>query len=143
MKTLQTDKLFALGILVKEILLENDLVLESRRESETYQTFLCEARMEVARRRGRRSIFEISDIFADPAWDILLELFIADATNSKLSVTAVGLESGVAMATVIRWISILENHGLVRRTADLSDKRRIWVSMSNKGRNIMRRYFNN
>jgi DNA-binding MarR family transcriptional regulator len=142
-KPFQLDKLFILENLVREILIDNQLVALHDMAPGLYQTFLSAARTEVAQRRNRRLLFGKCNLFADPAWDILLELFVADATESRLSVTAIGLETGVATTTVIRWLTVLENHNLIRRVGDPSDKRRDWVHLTNKGKSIMQKYFKN
>src|SRR4051812_29645109 len=54
--------------------------------------------------RARRSLFFKASLFADPAWDILLELFAADCDGRKLSISSVGLEAKIAMTTALRWI---------------------------------------
>ena len=140
-KSLQLDRLFALESLVREMIIESEVKGGSKIEAIPFQTFRSAAMMELSRRRYRRRLFNEFDIFSDPAWDILLELFVVNGADSRLCVTAIGLESGVATTTIIRWISIIEKYGLVRRSPDYSDKRRIWVHITNKGSAIMREYF--
>lgn len=69
-------------------------------------------------------------LFADPAWDILLEIFISDALQQRISVTAATLGAKVPSTTGLRWLQLLEKGGLVVRRADPLDSRRVHVSLS-------------
>ena len=135
------DQFIQLKTLVDEILSDdkhrstNDIKYDSQKILHDI------ARAEAGRRRIRQEMFKGYDLFFDPAWDILLELYLADASEAKLSVTAIGLESGVAPTTVIRWISVLESNGLVKRVEDALDKRRCWVYLTNKSKAALETYF--
>jgi hypothetical protein len=71
------------------------------------------ARKAHADRRRREHIAGVGGMFGEPAWDILLELFIA-AREGRL-VTRDGAHAGAGVPETIaqRWISILESRGLV------------------------------
>ena len=135
------DKLVALENILQEILILDGEYVPRIQCGHLGDNHLSAARSEIASRRGRRKTFAGMEVFSDPAWDILLELFVADVIDVRLSVTAVGLDVGVAPTTVIRWISVLEGYGLVKRVCDLADKRRSWICMTNKSRSIMGKYF--
>jgi DNA-binding MarR family transcriptional regulator len=90
-------------------------------------------------RRQRDSLFG-TELFGEPAWDILLELFVAEQTYRKLSVSSVCLASAVPPSTAIRWIERLESAGWVRRDNDPLDRRRIWVLLTPKGSDAMLAY---
>jgi DNA-binding MarR family transcriptional regulator len=141
MRSDRISKVLALEALVREIVADNDTTGACRSNSAHHETFLTAVRAEISRRRCRRALFSEYDIFADPAWDIMLEMYVANATDTKLSITAVGLEAGVAPTTVLRWISVLENYGFVKRTADVSDKRRHWVYLTKKATNMLQEHF--
>ncbi len=76
----------------------------------------------LAERRRRTSEFD-SSLFGEPAWEMLLELFVAEA--SGIAADAAGLETkaGVAMTTGSRWLDVLAAQGLVER-------RRLGVDLS-------------
>ena len=80
--------------------------------------------------------------FADPAWDLLLELFLAHLEQRRLSVSALFKAGGIPATTNLRWLAKLEQDALVERENDTLDARRTWVSLSPKGREAMKRYFN-
>jgi len=99
------------------------------------------AKAEWARRRRRQTVFAAAEFFSDPAWDILLELFIADHEGEKMAVSSIGIDAGIPQATAIRWLSLLERHNLVQRKPDINDKRRQWVSITANCRKMMHSYF--
>jgi DNA-binding MarR family transcriptional regulator len=82
------------------------------------------------------------ELFADPAWDMLLELYSAALTQRKLTVSRLGERSGVPMTTALRWISTLEREGLIDRVHDRLDGRRVFLILSEKGERAMSAYFN-
>ncbi|MDP3549137.1 MAG: hypothetical protein Q8R81_01930 [Novosphingobium sp.] len=80
--------------------------------------------------RRRRNEFFSGLLFADPAWDILLELYIMRVANKPVRVKNACLASGVPATTALRWIGLLEEQGLLTRSADTSDQRVRWVSLT-------------
>lgn len=91
-------------------------------------------------RRNRDQFFE-GELFADPAWDILLELYAARLGQQKISVGSLCLGAAVPGTTALRWISMLESKGLIERRADPMDGRRFYLSLSSSGLNAMASYF--
>jgi DNA-binding MarR family transcriptional regulator len=80
-------------------------------------------------------------MFSDPAWDILLELYIAEWEQRRLSITALSDRSGVAGTTVLRWLELFEREGLISKRCDPLDRRRVYVSLSALGIRAMQAYF--
>ena len=106
---------------------DDDLLL-SRVASELY---------EIRRRRDR---FLSPALFAEPAWDLLLDLFISRVSGRRVSVTSACLAAAVPETTGLRWIGILIDQGLVERSDDSRDKRRNWLRLSDAGFQVMRSY---
>lgn len=79
-------------------------------------------------------------MFADPAWDILLQAYVALLEKEPLLVSTICRESVVPATTALRWISVLEQEGLLVRRHDPEGERRWWLEMSESGRNVMERY---
>jgi DNA-binding MarR family transcriptional regulator len=69
------------------------------------------------------------DLLGEPAWDILLDLAISLIDGKRVQITAVGLTSGLAPTTALRWICRLEERGLIRRIPDADDGRRTWLEI--------------
>lgn len=97
------------------------------------------AREEYRRRRARANHFD-ANLFAEPAWDILLDLFVAHVDQVRISVTSACLASSCPPTTALRWVSVLEAQGLVRRTGDTTDQRRTWVALTELGVRKMTAY---
>ena len=81
------------------------------------------------------------DLFGEPSWDILLDLFIAKTSELRISITSACIASHVPLTTALRWLSVLEEAGLIIRTGDTKDKRRSWVELTESGYNSMASYF--
>ncbi|TCM21996.1 DNA-binding MarR family transcriptional regulator [Novosphingobium sp. PhB165] len=92
-------------------------------------------------RRRRTKIFGSEELFGEPAWDILLDLFIAAKERRRVSVTSACIGSAVPSTTALRWITILEKQGLLVREADPGDARRVYVKLSARGYAAMLEYF--
>jgi DNA-binding MarR family transcriptional regulator len=80
-------------------------------------------------------------LFADPAWDMLLELYAAALTQRKLAVSRLAERSCVPMTTALRWITALEKEGLIERSDDRLDGRRVFLTLTDKGERAMSAYF--
>lgn len=92
-------------------------------------------------RRQARAKFLPGVCFADPAWDILLDLTAARAEHERVSVTSLCIASGVPATTALRWIGQLEKSGLVERVADDIDRRRAFVVLTDRAADAMAAYF--
>jgi DNA-binding MarR family transcriptional regulator len=90
--------------------------------------------------RAERSRFFSARLFADPAWDMLLELYAAELAQRRTSVTGLGSSSGVPPTTALRWMNVLEQDGLVIREDDPLDGRRVFIALSEKGSRAIRAY---
>ncbi|WP_380785427.1 transcriptional regulator [Sphingomonas sp. R86521] len=97
--------------------------------------------VEVARRlyrlRKRRDAELGNSLFSEPAWDILLDLFISDYDDRQLSVSAVCIGARAPSATALRYLSLLQDAGLVERIRDATDGRRSHVTLTMTGRRRM------
>jgi DNA-binding MarR family transcriptional regulator len=95
----------------------------------------------IIRQRQMRARFFDNELFADPAWDILLDLTAARAEHNRVSVTSLCIASGVPPTTALRWISQMVDAGLLERVEDDEDKRRAFIALSDKAAEGMARYF--
>jgi DNA-binding MarR family transcriptional regulator len=67
-------------------------------------------------------------VFRDPAWDMLLDLLVAEEEGRQVTVTGLCHASGVPVTTALRHVDRLDELGLIYRTADPADKRRFWIT---------------
>jgi hypothetical protein len=97
-------------------------------------------RMMICARAGRFKVLPAT-LFADPAWDMLLDLYLADILSKRVSVSSLCGASNVPATTALRWIGHLTDEGLVERSSDPYDARRYFISLSEAGLARMDRYF--
>lgn len=91
--------------------------------------------------RQRRAALFSDQLFSDPAWDILLELYALHLEQQRTSVSSVCVAASVPASTALRWIARLEADGLVVRTEDPLDARRNWIGLTSKAIERMHSYF--
>jgi DNA-binding transcriptional ArsR family regulator len=92
------------------------------------------------RARRLRDQFFRSEIFADPAWDILLDLFAARLEKRKVAVSSLCIAAAVPPTTALRWIKSLSDQGLLVRLADAEDGRRVFIELSDESAAAMEAY---
>lgn len=90
----------------------------------------------VAARADRDAIFQ-AGLFSDPAWEMMLDLAVAEASSRHISVTSLCIASGAPTTTALRRIDDLEEAGLLKRVPDGRDRRRILVELTEQGRGRM------
>jgi DNA-binding MarR family transcriptional regulator len=94
----------------------------------------------LASRRLREAVIG-RELFADPAWDMLLELYAAYLAQRRISVSELVLASAVPGTTALRWIDKLESAGIATRANDPLHGRRVWVEISSDAAGRMDSYF--
>jgi DNA-binding MarR family transcriptional regulator len=97
-------------------------------------------RREIRERRLRDHYFRGS-LFADPAWDMLLELMAARLENEKVAVSSLCIAAAVPATTALRWIKALMDQGIFIRVADPQDGRRVFIELSEEAATAMTAYF--
>ena len=93
----------------------------------------------IYRDRAARARELPAELLGEPAWDILLDLFINRRRGQRISVTSACTASQVPPTTALRWIAMLVELGLVFREEDQTDKRRAFVSLSGQGEHTVTR----
>jgi hypothetical protein len=77
------------------------------------------------RARRLREQYLPSDLFADPAWDMILDLMAARLANQRVSVSSLCIAAAVPPTTALRWIRQLTERGVFSRIDDPADGRRV------------------
>ncbi|MDO9490215.1 MAG: winged helix DNA-binding protein [Sphingomonadaceae bacterium] len=117
-----------------------DMSTSSAPNGDATQPLASGALRQVIKRRRARELCFPTGLFADPAWDILLDLTVARIEGQDLSVTDVCVAAAVPQTTALRWIGTLEREGLIDRTPDPRDSRRVIVRLSADGWERVERY---
>jgi DNA-binding MarR family transcriptional regulator len=92
------------------------------------------------RARRLRDAFFGQNLFEDPAWDMLLDLYAAHLEGGQVSVSSLCIAAAVAPTTALRWIGKLTGAGLLERQPDPLDRRRAFMALSAKALRGMEGY---
>lgn len=85
-------------------------------------------------RREVDKIFGMDGFSVSPAWDIILDLYKAYALGREISVSSACIGAACPATTGLRWIQALEGMNLIERKADLEDRRRFVVNLTEVGK---------
>lgn len=96
----------------------------------------------LADRRARTGYFSNPDMFGEPAWDILLDLYIHQFQNDDVSVKNACVGSGASANSALLWLKLLEERGLIFTDDDPTDQKRKLVRLTSEGYESMTRYLN-
>ncbi len=105
------------------------------------QITAASVRTAIKLRRLRERYFD-AELFADPAWDILLDLFAARFEGTNVSVSSLCIAAAVPATTALRWISAMTANGILLRRHDPKDARRVFIELSNETVVQLTSYFN-
>ena len=88
-----------------------------------------------------RLSFLDEDLLGEPAWNILLYLFIVNGTGKTTYISELCSAANAPQSVAARWISILEKRGLIVNWTDEEGLKELKISLSNKGVNQLTEYF--
>lgn len=97
-------------------------------------------RERICQRRLREKLFG-TDLFADPAWDMMLDLYAAQLEGNEVSVSSLCIAAAVPTTTALRWIKLLSQRGWLLRSHDPGDGRRVNMHLSDTALEKLDRYF--
>lgn len=84
----------------------------------------------IIRARRLRDQYLRGDLFADPAWDMMLDLMAARLEGQRVPVSSLCMAAAVPPTTALRWIKALAEQGVFVRIADPEDGRRIYIELA-------------
>jgi hypothetical protein len=82
-------------------------------------------------RRQRAAAFG-ADLFADPVWDMMLDLLAARLEGAAVRTSSLCIAAGVPPTTALRWIRELTDRGLFVRASDPQDGRGVLIELSDE-----------
>jgi DNA-binding MarR family transcriptional regulator len=91
--------------------------------------------------RTRRRLCFSSELLAEPAWDMLLDLYFFKLIQRPVSEGGLAVRVSVPESTAIRWMKVLEAADMIVRRVDPKEPARIGVTLSSKGLAAMDSYF--
>lgn len=92
-----------------------------------------EVRGLIRARRLRDQYFD-AELFADPAWDMLLDLMAAQLEGTKVAVSSLCIAASVPPTTALRWIKTMTDENILQRKADERDGRRIFIELGDEAK---------
>jgi len=101
----------------------------------------AEAVRAVIRARRLRARYFPEELFADPAWDMLLDLLQAELSHLRVPVSSLCIAAAVPATTALRWLKTMVQEKLFVRRADPHDGRRVFVELAPDTSIALRRYF--
>jgi DNA-binding MarR family transcriptional regulator len=99
---------------------------------------VAQAKLILASRKRRLRHFG-KGVFGEPAWEMLLLLYIT-VSGQRQTVARLSELSGASRSTAIRWIEYLEREKLVSREPHPTDKRTDFVQLTDKGKQKLEAY---
>jgi DNA-binding MarR family transcriptional regulator len=90
-------------------------------------------------RQERECMFG-SELFGDPAWAILLALYVAAESNPAVSPCRILKQVGCPESSGMRWLKCLEERALVRIERSDSEKRIETVSLTDRALYLLDTY---
>lgn len=78
-------------------------------------------------------------MFGEPAWEMLLALYVAEG-GPRQTVSCLAKLSGAPKATALRWMDYLSQAKLIRRDLHPTDKRVVFVELTDHGRSRVEAY---
>jgi DNA-binding MarR family transcriptional regulator len=90
--------------------------------------------------RRLRHKFLPDELFHEPAWDMLLALYVSCHEGNMINVKHLVSCTPVPATTAQRWIDHMAKLGLIARSVDMDDKRRIEVKLSDAGLQMIDQY---
>ncbi len=79
-------------------------------------------------------------MFGEPAWDILLLLYLAESSESRQTIGQLAELVETPPTTALRWVAYLEKEHLVERQSHPTDRRIVFIELTDKGRDALRAY---
>lgn len=90
--------------------------------------------------RDLRSRHLPNDMFGEPAWDMLLSLYVTFRSHAQQTVSNLCVSSGAPATTALRWIVYLERQKFVTRRNNPRDLRVVFIELTAAGRDAVEAY---
>lgn len=92
-------------------------------------------------REGIGQFFD-AELFADPAFDMLLFVFLEEEAGRPVETSACYRASGVPRTTAVRWINMMVSNGMFESAPHPTDRRLALLSLSEDTRASVRQWLN-
>ena len=110
------------------------------RETEALKPALVRKAQQLIKARASRERFFPSELFGEPAWNILLDLYVCKAHGQRITVTSSCISSCVPPTTALRYIQLLGSMGFVTRSASTVDQRATYLELTSEAEALMDKF---
>ena len=120
------------------------LALRSRGEPEPAEVegrILRNAKATLRRRILRRQLLGSSELFGEPAWDMMLDLFVHEGEGRRMSMSSLCVSAAIPESSAMRLAQRLCDAGLLLRLSDPADGRRSFMKIAPNTAHRLRAYF--
>jgi hypothetical protein len=100
------------------------------------QRRIAKAERLYAQRRRRDELFG-GTLFGEPAWDLLLDLYVASMTGRRICVQSACIGAAAPPTTALRYLNLLEGRELVVSEIDGLDMRRRFVRLTERAQRLI------
>lgn len=114
--------------------------LEAKSHRPPTKKELCKLACQIYDARRTRNRMLSSELFGEPAWDMLLALYCLPARGFTMRLTALSHASDVAESTGHRWQAVLTDKGLIERGPLGITPNKHLVRLTQKGRQLLENY---
>ena len=90
-------------------------------------------------RRLRQRFFD-NELFGEPAWDILLDLYVTESRANRPSVSEMCIAASVPATTALRYLDALARREMIIREPDPTDRRRVLIHLSPATKDALDRF---
>jgi DNA-binding MarR family transcriptional regulator len=112
---------------------------ESERRIRLLQSTIEIARAILEDRERRARIFN-AGMFGEPAWELLLHLYVTDQDGPRMTIGRLIESSDCPQTTALRWLHYLQDQGLIEKREHPGDARTAFVTLTNKAREALDLY---
>jgi DNA-binding MarR family transcriptional regulator len=113
--------------------IKSRIASEKRQAAETIQCIpqsSAEVAQRLIRERRLRDKALGADLFGEPIWDMMLDLFLSAEASARVSISSLCIAASVPSTTALRQIQQMHQRGIIERTPDPKDHRRIFVNLT-------------
>lgn len=107
-------------------------------DEEISETDLVQLARRISHWRRRRDALLEPIIFADPEWDILLDLYAQSGFGRRISMSSLCIAAAVPATTALRCINAMVDQGVLAKSRDANDARRVLVELTDETKAKMR-----
>jgi DNA-binding MarR family transcriptional regulator len=117
----------------------HDATQDNRPSGRSVRTQLQARAHAIFNERARRSQHFGKAIFGEPAWEMLVILYILDGRRVTVGRLATMIDA--PQTTALRWLQYLEERSYIARRDDPDDKRVVCIELMDEGRERLDAYF--